>query len=339
MKKATARLQRKKKGTPRALPREESDFTALLEHDAVVRGAFLYEYFRASEKLRGIVEEYQHYVRQVEAQAAQSAPKRGTFEPIGTALARRWAVQEPFRPAMHAVLDQSGIPADMHGTVITLAHCPGFPTKAAVRIDPLRLALLADDSAVRSCPAFDQTNMERWVAMGNGQAGIEYSFRGSYRAQDFESVFSLVVDWRRSDAQIRAGLESVVIKKRPEQFAQFARVPELQSPLWSRLSKLGGFTPRTALNWLGVLRRFESCERSWQTYLTRYETGAKRRQFELNERSQRHRASFENWQRQRQNECQNARILLAWLESGAMRELSRGDFRRSRKGGDNRVAR
>lgn len=135
--------------------------------------------------------------------------------------------------------------------------------------------------------------------MGNGQAGIEYCFKGNYQARDFQSVFALVVDWRKPDAQINAELRKEVVAKRPEQFAAMAKGSPKQSAFFEQLGRLP-FRPSNALDWLGVWRRRRKAA-TWAQYWRLYHKGTE---------------YFRGAETAREADCRKVEIILAWLETG-----------------------
>src|SRR5260370_42068123 len=104
--------------------------------------------------------------------------------------------------------------------------------------------------------------------------GIEYRFSGSVKAREFESVFPLVIDWRRPDAQIAEDFRLRILSLRPARFWKTSKISPTQAAFGNLADKLP-FKPLTALSWLGVLRRFEAADRDWRRYFEIYGGGTR----------------------------------------------------------------
>jgi len=279
------------------LPDVEWNYSDLSNYsDDCVRGIFLYEYFRYSDKLRKLV------IRCREGRA-----------PI-------WSPLSP--------LDEEWIREATNGNdaffplVQQLKSCPGFPDTPALQIikngypgasqtdsgkDWLRdlgsvgaVHLYGRETLDSDSEITDEfQKFSSKCSQLENEPGIEYHFKGSVQARKSESIFVLGLNWNAPDKQIIQDFRKVVLNRRPEQFRELARIPAQQTAFGKFFGKLP-FKPISALNWLGVLRR-RNAVKTWREFFSLYE-----------------RQDFSRGvERAREEDCRKAKLILDWFHTGA----------------------
>ena len=289
------------------LPDEEWKFDDLSGHsDDCVRGIFLFEYFRYSDKLRKLV------IRCREG------------------LAPIWSPLSP--------LEEEWIREATNGNdaffplVQQLKSCPGFPDMPALQIvkngypgasqTDSGKNWLGDLGSVGGVRLYGRETMDMHFEttdefqkfsslcsqLGN-EPGIKYRFKGDVQARAFESIFALGINWHAPDDQIMEDFRDAVLNRRPEQFRGLAKIPSKQIAFGKFFGKLP-FKPASALIWLGTLHRFQAAGESWESFLEFYDQPAKTA-IKTGDRN------FITWRQNQIVKRDNARGVLQWLESGA----------------------
>jgi len=286
----------------RKLKNEEWKFENL--SNGYARGVFLYEYLRYSTKFRNLILR----LREMDNPCMLGNWPNG-YMPM-TVMRREFLRKE---------VDGG---ETFERLVEALINCPKFPKTPTLKLrDQDWLRHLQRTPSVRSCSGeiIDIQDMKDATNQVVGKPGIEYHFKGAVKAQEFESVFALVIDWRKPDALIAEDFNLTVLGRRPEEFRKAGKISPQQSAIGNLVQNLP-FKPLTALNWLGVLRRFDAAASDWGKYGEFYSG-------EMHKQLKEQGSDFHSWRRKRQRDCQRARTILAWFETGAKRKLARQQFR------------
>ena len=300
------------------LPDEEWKFDDLSGHsDDCVRGIFLFEYFRYSDKLRKLV------IRCREG------------------LAPIWSPLSP--------LDEEWIWEATNGNeafyplVQQLKSCPGFPDTPALQIvkngypgasqTDSGKNWLGDLGAVGAVRLYGRETMDKDFETTDAEQnflsafsqlenkpGIEYHFKGNVRARAFESIFALGINWHAPDDQIVEDFRDAVLNRRPKQFLELAKIPSKQIAFGKFFGKLP-FKPASALIWLGTLRRFQAAGESWKSFLELYDQPAKKA-IKTGDRD------FITWRQNQIEQRDKAKTVVQWLENGAAQVLDPKYFRK-----------
>jgi hypothetical protein len=287
--------------TVRKLRPDEWNFDRVSDDRA--RGVFLYEYFRYSDKCRKLVLR----LRKIDNPCMCGEWLEG-YKPM--TIERRELLRKEVGGATFEKLAEA------------LMNCPQFPRTPALKLrDQDWIRDLQRTPAVRSCSGeiVASQSMKNATDQIVGKPGIEYRFKGSVKAMEFESVFPLIIDWRKPDAQIAEDFRVRVLSLRTEQFWKVGKISPTQAAIGNLADKLP-FKPLTALIWLGVLRRFEAADEDWGKYFEFYD-GEMRKKLEKQD------SGFESRRRKCLRDCERARKILAWLETGAKEKLARAQFR------------
>jgi hypothetical protein len=305
-----------KPGTTQArrLPDEEWNFSDQLrdtKNASLVRGIFFYEYSRASSKLRKLVRKFRDTPR----------PHVSGWEKINYSILSL-AEKEKLRQETNGW--------DFTGELVeALMNNHRFPRTPALKMlkdaNPNTDAkqwfcTLGLSPAIRLCTEITEAqNMKHALDQAWGNPGIEYRFKGAFKAQEFESVFPLAVDWRSSDKQIIAGLRQILLERRPERFQQFKDVSSQQVPFGNFCDKLPFRLP-SALAWLGVYLRLERAK-TWRKFFELYDSEALQNRNKGVVKSR----DIDELARPRQEDYRKARLILECFENGTA--LRKADFK------------
>jgi hypothetical protein len=286
----------------RKLPDAEWRFEDVPED--LVRGAFIYEFFRQSKKLRDLIREC-----------------RGMTGPI---MVGQWTpgYVRLTVGARQLIRERVGGGLPFEEAVEALVNCPKFPDTPALNLEDKDWLLeLERAPAIRLCGGklFDG-NWDAQMQQIRAVPGIEYCFtKSTIQTREFESIVPLAIDWRKSNAEIMQDVEVKVLSLRPGRFINMTRLPAAQNAFGNLCEKLP-FKPSTALKWIGVLRRSEHLEENWQAFLKIYDDATNRR-IQIGE------CDLIGWRQERIKERDRARAILNWFETGATTPLQQADFR------------
>jgi len=275
--------------TPQRLPKEEWKFDEL--SDDKVRGAFFYEFFRHSPKLRNLV---------LECRSMKAPPMVGDWPKgyVPLSLEGRHLLQRQLKNG-----------TEFEYLVEALMNCPAFPEKAVLLLtDKDWVRELMQFPAVRLCEGVIDPDQEPEEAMKQiiAAPGANYKFKGGIQAKEYESVLVLVVDWRWPNPEIQNQLAVKTLAFRPDRFGEQAKGSPKQTAFGNLCERLP-FKPSSALCWLGVLRRREAVN-TWREYFECYEG----QNFDRGD------------ERAREEDCRKARLILDCLASG--QQFKRKDF-------------
>ncbi|HEY9173722.1 MAG TPA: hypothetical protein VI136_15660 [Verrucomicrobiae bacterium] len=257
---------------------------------------FLYEYFRSSQRLRTLVVACRKLSRPLIEE--DPADYRLITAQLRSRLLLLPEVQQDrgLVPVIEAWMkdDETAM------FVGNFVNCRPFPeTPALILRDQRWLSILGQSSAVWQCSSvLKAAGVAEIVALSFGPPGVVYRFEGSYSAKPYESVFPLVVDWRKNNRQILRDFDAEVLGKRPKEFAEFAKGRAKQTPFFTQPGVLP-FRPRSALDWLGVWRRRQEVN-TWREYWRLYCPPKYERTDEV----------------ARQADCRKVGLIFNWLETG-----------------------
>jgi len=208
--------------------------------------------------------------------------------------------------------------------VEALMNCRKFPraTASDLNKDVNWLSQLEGGRGIRVAhEVFDKKRLPlvEGIKLALAVPGVACALNGRFLPKEYESLIPMVVDWRKSDADLVKAFQSVVLKLRHTKFKLVKASPAVQSSIGDLCDSLP-FKPLTALNWLGVLRRAISLKNDWKAYLDLYGPPKTKERIETGE------IEFSNWQKERLKERDRANLLLEWFEHGATGSLSQADF-------------
>ena len=297
------------------LPDEEWNFGVQLKDERnvnLVRGVFFYEYFRCSKKLRDIVVRCRKYY--FDEGGKKLRPPMPGWEGTNCNI---------LYPEEKELIRKQTNGWEIIGDLVQgLMNNPKFPEIPALQIlkednqnGKLKgcakswLCNLESSPALKFCrEPMDGKDVMHVMDQVLSKPGIEYRFKGSVQAQQFESVIPVTIDWRKPNNQIIQDFRNeVLIGRRPEQFWKFEKISSQQVAIGSLCDKLP-FRLRPALDWLGVSRRKDKLK-TWREYFDCYHNGNFQRGAE----------------RGREADCRKSRLIIDWFENGAA--LKKEDFK------------
>jgi len=278
------------------LQRNEWDFDAVPPRHS--RSVLFYEYSRQSLVIRRLVFE----LRQMDNPAMMGDFQAFPYLPLSVTRRNHLRKGIASTPAFERLVE-------------ALMNCSDYPNTPASELkDQNWVQQLGRIEPVKFCEGeiTDPNPKNKALDQILHKPGIEYRFKGTLKTAEFQSVFVLMVDWRKPNAEITTAFRNKVFTFRPDRFRRHEKIPPEQAAFGDLCETLP-FKPLTALVWLGELRRFEAVNHSWPDYFNLY--GPKTLK------------GYDSWKRKRLRNFQRARQLVAWLESGGTRTLTRDQFR------------
>jgi hypothetical protein len=123
------------------------------------------------------------------------------------------------------------------------------------------------------------------------------------------------IDWNATDAEIIEALKWFLSRSRPAEFRHCAKTPRGQQGFNNSFP----FRMKSALEWLGVLRRYEDAK-SWREYMELYNPAALKKLGKNTVKSR----DISEFAIPREADCRKAKLILEWFDKGT--QLKKKNF-------------
>jgi hypothetical protein len=323
------------KANTKMLLREEWDFYNL--DDQEVKLAFYYEYGRASNYVKNEVGKMRaarppsrpdiwpypaiadkhrlHEVNQWLAEQEQYFPETPWLTVRANEVAKINKLRAEVRNQEAQI--NATLPAEQK---ICLAGMPGNPGDPVIPIEWMVRALKGGKIDLRLGAAGfshawlgDPQVYKAWI-MRRAELFSTLS-SGEFAPDPTTSHIEGAIDWRAADDEIIEKFAWFLERERPAQFRDNAKTPSVQRGFDTAFP----FRKVSALVWLGILRRFEAANESWQTFLELYDPEAKQK-IDIGDKD------FVTWRDNQMEKRDKALNVLNWFETGLPEYIARENF-------------